>query len=150
MRYLKENQGRLYEDVRLLFGDLESSAYHAYTYVHTRAVDKGHGRIELRESWSISEPEALCHLRGFENWTNLRAVSRIRAERRTGVDISCEDRYYIASICSAKRILSNVRFHTGVSRTSCIGSWILPLMKTTTACGKNTARKTSLLCVTSS
>ncbi len=50
---LKENQGRLYEDVKLLFDDLESSDYTAYTYDHARTVNKGHGRIEIRECWTI-------------------------------------------------------------------------------------------------
>lgn len=121
---LKENQGRLYEDVKLLFDDLESSAYRAYTYDHARTVDKAHGRLEIRECWTISDPEVLRHLRGFENWPNLHTVSRIRAERRIGDDTSCEDRYHIASVCGAKLVLSAVRFHWGIENQL---HWVLDI-----------------------
>jgi len=121
---LKENQGRLYEDVKLLFDNLESSAYRAYTYDHARTVDKGHGRLEIRECWTISDPEVLRHLRGFENWTNLRTVSRIRAKRRIGDETNCEDRYHFASICGAKLVLSAVRFHWGIENQL---HWVLDI-----------------------
>ena len=102
---LKENQGRLYEDVKLLFDDLESSDYTAYTYDHARTVNKGHGRIEIRECWTISDPEVLCHLRGFDNWKKLQTVSRIRSQRSVGDEKRLEDRYHIASIYGAKPVL---------------------------------------------
>lgn len=129
---LKENQGRLYEDVKLLLDDLESSAYRAYTDDHARTVDKGHGRLEIRECWTISDPEVLRHLRGFENWSNLRTVPRIRAERRIGDETSCEDRYPIASVCGAKLILSAVRFHSPMKRGTLWGienqlHWVLDI-----------------------
>ncbi len=108
---LKENQGRLYEDVKLLFDDLESSDYTAYTYDHARTVNKGHGRIEIRECWTISDPEVLCHLRGFDNWKKLQTVSRIRSQRWVGDEKSVEDRYHIASIYGAKPVLRTARSH---------------------------------------
>lgn len=40
---LKENQGNLYEDVELLFEDLEESGFSAYEYDCDRTVNKGHG-----------------------------------------------------------------------------------------------------------
>ena len=52
---LKDNQGNLFEDVKLLFDDLEKSEYKAYSYSYHKTVDKGHGRIEIRECWVISE-----------------------------------------------------------------------------------------------
>ena len=111
---LKDNQGQLYEDVQLLFTDLESSQYRAYTFDYTKTVEKGHGRIEIRECWTISDPEVLCHLRGFERWANLQTVSRIRAQRWIGDAKSCEDRYHLASLTGAPRVLSTVRSHWGI------------------------------------
>jgi predicted transposase YbfD/YdcC len=111
---LKENQGRLYEDVKLLFEDLENSAYTAYAYDHARTVDKGHGRIEIRACWTISDPEVLRHLRSFENSKNLHTVSRIRAQRWIGEETSTEDRYHIASVYGAKLVLRTVRFQWGI------------------------------------
>jgi predicted transposase YbfD/YdcC len=111
---LKENQGHLYEDVEHLFADLEDSQYKAYKFDYEKTVNKDHGRIEIRECWTISDPETLCHLRGFANWKNLTTVSRIRAQRWIGEEKSCQDRYHIASISGAKRILWAVRSHWGI------------------------------------
>jgi predicted transposase YbfD/YdcC len=78
---LKENQGQLYEDVAHLFADLEDSQYQAYVFDYEKTVNKDHGRIEIRECWTISDPAVLQHLRGFARWKCLTTVSRIRAQR---------------------------------------------------------------------
>jgi predicted transposase YbfD/YdcC len=111
---LKENQGNLYEDVERLFADLEDSQYKAYEFDYVKTVNKDHGRIEIRDCWTISDPEVLRHLRGFTNWKNLLTVSRIRAQRWIGEEKSCEYRYHIASIAGAKRVLGSVRSHWGI------------------------------------
>jgi len=111
---LKENQGNLYEDVELLFQDLEKSQYSAYTFDYEKTVNKNHGRIETRECWTISDPEVLQHLRGYENWKNLTTVSRIRSQRQIGEEKSSEDRYHIATITGAKHLLWAVRSHWGI------------------------------------
>ena len=111
---LKGNQGNLSEDVELLFDDLEEGDYKYYAYDYHKTVNKGHGRIEIRECWTISDPDILCHLRGYENWTKLTTVSRIRSQRWIGEEKSCEDRYHIASITGAKPVLGAVRSHWGI------------------------------------
>jgi predicted transposase YbfD/YdcC len=111
---LKENQGHLYEDVEHLFVDLEESQYKAYACDYEKTVNKDHGRIEIRECWTISDPKVLLHLRGATNWKKLLTVSRIRSQRWIGEDRSCEDRYHIASIAGAKRVLWAVRSHWGI------------------------------------
>jgi predicted transposase YbfD/YdcC len=111
---LKENQGHLYEDVACLFADLEDSQYQAYEFDYEKTVNKDHGRIEIRECWTISDPEILRYLRGFTNWKQLATVSRIRSQRWLGEEKSCEDRYHIASIVGAKRVLGSVRSHWGI------------------------------------
>jgi predicted transposase YbfD/YdcC len=111
---LKDNQGNLFEDTRKLFADLESSLYTAYAYEYDKTVNKDHGRIEIRECWTISDPEILCHLRGFDNWKKLLTVSRIRSQRWIGEEKTCEDRYHIASIIGAQKVLSAARSHWGI------------------------------------
>jgi predicted transposase YbfD/YdcC len=111
---LKENQGRLFEDVELLFADLEKSQYRAYPYDYHKTANQEHGRIEMRECWTISDPQILSCLRGFENWDSLTTVSRIRSQRVVGEEKSCEDRYHIASTSGAKRILTAVRSHWSI------------------------------------
>jgi predicted transposase YbfD/YdcC len=114
---LKENQGNLFEDVQKLFADLECNHYRAYVYDYEKMVNSGHGRIEIRECWTISDPDILCHLRGFENWEKLQTVSRIRSQRWIGDDKTCEDRFYIASILGAKRVLGSVRSHWSIENS---------------------------------
>lgn len=111
---LKENQGHLYEAVERLFVDLEDSQYKAYPFDYEKTVNKDHGRIEIRECWTISDPEVLPHLWGAAHWKSLLTVSRIRAQRWIGEEKSCEDRYHLASIAGAKRILWAVRSHWGI------------------------------------
>jgi predicted transposase YbfD/YdcC len=94
---LKDNQGNLFEDTQKLFEDLESSQYRAYTYDYEKTVDN-----------------VLCHLRGFQNWEKLMTVSRIRSQRWIGDEKSCEDRFHIASVFGAKRVLTAVRSHWGI------------------------------------
>jgi len=121
---LKDNQGNLYDDVVRLFDDLEGSQYKAYPFDYEKTVNKGHGRIEIRECWTISDPTVLQHLRGFANWKNLATVSRIRAERRDGEERSCEDRYHIASCTGASRVLTTVRSHWGIENQL---HWVLDI-----------------------
>lgn len=111
---LKDNQGNLFEDVKLLFDDLEESEYKAYPFDYHITVNKGHGRIETRECWTISETATLSHLRGYADWKKLNTVSRIRAQRWIGDEKSCEDRYHIASVAGAEKVLSAVRSHWGI------------------------------------
>ena len=121
---LKENQGNLYEDVEHLFADLEDSQYQAYAFDYEKTVNKDHGRIEIRECWTISDLEVLRHLRGFSNWKNLVTVSRIRSQRWIGEEKSCEDRYHLASITGAERVLSAVRSNWGIENEL---HWILDI-----------------------
>jgi len=111
---LKENQGNLYEDVDQLFKDLQQSNYTAYAYDYEKTVDKDHGRLEIRECWTISDAEVLRYLRGAENWKKLTTVSRIRSQRWVGEEKTVEDRYHIASIRGASRVLWAVRSHWGI------------------------------------
>lgn len=114
---LKDNQGNLFEDVQKLFADLESSHYQAYVCDYEKTVNKGHGRIEIRECWTISDPQILRHLRGFENWKKLQTVSCIRSQRWIGDDKTSEDRFHIASIVGAKQVLGSVRSHWGIENS---------------------------------
>jgi predicted transposase YbfD/YdcC len=114
---LKDNQGNLFEDAQKLFDDLENSQYKAYNYAYVKTINKRHGRIEIRECWTISDLSILCHLRGFANWEKLLTVSRIRSHRWIGDDKSCEDRFHIASIVGAKRVLSAVRSHWSIENS---------------------------------
>jgi len=121
---LKDNQGNLFEDTVRLFDDLQASQYKAYGFDYAKTVNKDHGRIEIRECWTISDPAIVQHLRGFANWEKLATVSRIRSERCIGDERSCEDRYHIASCTGATRILTAVRAHWGIENQL---HWVLDI-----------------------
>lgn len=121
---LKDNQGNLYEDVVRLFDDLKASQYTAYAFNYDKTVNKDHGRIEIRECWTISDPAILQYLRGFTKWKNLATVSCIRSERRIGEGRTYENRYHIASCIGAKRVLTAVRSHWGVENQL---HWVLDI-----------------------
>lgn len=122
---LKGNQSNLHEDVILLFDDLEESDYTAYTYSHDKTVDKDHGRIEVRQCWTISDPQLICCLRGADRFRNLQTVVRVRAERYVNDDHSVEDRYFIGSATTqASEALHAARTHWQVENSL---HWILDI-----------------------
>jgi predicted transposase YbfD/YdcC len=123
---LKGNQSNLHEDVELLFDDLEESNYTAYQYDHDKSVDKGHGRIEIRECWTISAPEIIRYLRGANRFTNLQTVVKVRAERYIdGKKPTVENRYFIGSATTqAAEALRATRTHWQVENSL---HWILDI-----------------------
>jgi predicted transposase YbfD/YdcC len=122
---LKENHGNLYADVELLFDDLEESQFTAYEYDYERTINKGHGRIETRQCWTISDPEVLRYLRGTEEWEKLTSVVKVQAERRTLEKTTVEIRYYLASLeGNARRILDSTRAHWGIENSL---HWVLDI-----------------------
>jgi predicted transposase YbfD/YdcC len=122
---LKENHGQLYEDVTLLFDDLEQSGFTAYAYDTDKTVDKNHGRIEIREAWVIIEPALIAVLRTAEKWPQLAAVVKVRAERYMKDEQSVESRYFIASFSDhAARVLECVRTHWTIENSL---HWVLDI-----------------------
>ena len=65
---VKDNQGHLYEDIMDLFGDDRAYGFQDAPYHHAKQVNKGHGRLEIRECWSISDPEYLAQIRDLDQW----------------------------------------------------------------------------------
>jgi predicted transposase YbfD/YdcC len=122
---LKENHPLLYEDVELLFDDLEASGMSAYAYQDAAAVDKGHGRFEVRKAWTIDDPELLSALRNTDKWPNLTAVVKIRAERYTDDGSSINTRYYLtSSSASASELLKMTRTHWSIENSL---HWVLDI-----------------------
>ena len=59
---VKENQGRLYDDVRDLFEGAEEYDFEGVPYDFARTLNKGHGRLETRQCWVITDPDCLDYL----------------------------------------------------------------------------------------
>lgn len=112
---VKGNQENLHEDIAFFFDLCRENDFARVTHSHARTVNKGHGRIEVRECWAISGEESLLFLRGYEEWPQLRSIIRIDSERRLGDRVSRETHYYISSLTSdASHLLQVKRSHWAI------------------------------------
>ena len=115
---VKKNQGHLYEDIQDLFAGAAEVAYHQVAHDYIRSIEKDHGRLEIRECWTISDPELLAYLRTSAAWVNLKTVACIRRERRINGVTTTEFAFYIASLPNAAAvILDATRHHWGIENS---------------------------------
>ena len=95
-------------------------------------VSKGHGRLELRDCWTIADPQFVGDLRQGRKGKGLRSVVQIRAERRIGETVTVETRYYISSVPGdARQILTATRSHWEVENSL---HWVLDVAMNEDAC----------------
>ena len=122
---LKENQGTLYRDVVELFADARQVDFQDVQHDFHQTVNKGHGRIEIRRFWTISDPDFITYLDPKGKWLDLACFGMVEAERRIGDEISRETRYYISSLSGKARAFAEaVRVHWSIEN-SC--HWVLDL-----------------------
>lgn len=114
---LKANQKGLAEDVTTLFEWAQSIQFEALRHDSARQVSKGHGRVEIRQCWSISDltSRSVRDLRHADAWKHLRSVVMVQATRQSGATTTVETRYYLSSLDqSARQILQATRAHWGI------------------------------------
>lgn len=122
---LKQNQGNLHEDVKELFDGALELGFDGIEYDTYETVEKGHGRIETRQCWAISDPQGLSYIRSLSKWKNLNSVAMVRAQRRIGETVSVESRYYISSLKGdARQLLPAIRGHWGIENSL---HWVLDI-----------------------
>lgn len=122
---VKENQGKLYADLKDLFAGCLAEKFLQVPHDYHRTVNKGHGRIEIRECWTLSDPEFLDYVRQRHQWSGLQTVVMVRAERRINGKRTTAFRYYISSLTNdARRILQGIRQHWGIENNL---HWILDI-----------------------
>ena len=112
---VKENQGQLYEDISWLFEYDRKNNFKDTAYDYAKTTDKGHGRIEIRECWCISDIEYIQCLRGATKWKGLHSIVMVVATRITEKKTTVKVRYYISSLPSdAKHLLNVARRHWSI------------------------------------
>lgn len=122
---VKENQGKLYDELQELFDGCHAERFKQVPHGYDRTVDKGHGRIEIRECWTLSDPEFLEYVQQRWHWAGLQTVVMVCAERRSNGKRSRSVRYYISSLANdAKRILQSIRQHWGIENNL---HWVLDI-----------------------
>ncbi|HEV2581218.1 MAG TPA: ISAs1 family transposase [Ktedonobacteraceae bacterium] len=121
---LKDNQGNLYDEVLATFALAEKEAFATVECESDRTVEKAHGRLEIREYWTISDPAILAYLNAEKRWKGLKGIGMVRAERRIDQEITKETRYFLLSFSSVKTFAYAVRSHWGIE--NCV-HWVLDL-----------------------
>ena len=112
---VKDNQERLAADVTATFAEAEQNHFKHVPHDYAKTIDKGHGRIDTRECWTLSREDYLQALRTSDAWVGLRSLAMVRATRQVGDEITVFSRYYISSLDGqAARLLDATRHHWGV------------------------------------
>ncbi len=120
---LKDNQGKLLQDVVDWFAHADQIEFQAMTHDYHETVHKGHGRIEIRRCWAVADPVAFEYIRHYEGWADLHTIVRVQRERRKGDKIAFEAAYYISSLPpNAQQILDATRSHWSVENSL---HWVL-------------------------
>ncbi|MBE3123877.1 MAG: ISAs1 family transposase [Planctomycetes bacterium] len=122
---LKENQPTLHAAVAVLFTAGQATGVGTDHQDYRRTVEKGHGRIEVRQVWTVDDPEVIAYLNPDGAWPNLRSVAMVVAERRRGAESSRETRYYLSSLPGdATRVGAAIRGHWGIENRL---HWVLDI-----------------------
>ena len=112
---VKDNQKTLRQEIAWLFEYDQKKGFKDAPYDYAETTDKGHGRIETRECWSISDPEYIQSLKGASKWKGLKSITMVRATRETTKKTTVKTRYYISSLPSnAKHLLNVARRHWSI------------------------------------
>lgn len=109
---LKGNQGTLNDDVTLFFTDAIENKFKDIDFDYHKTVDGGHGRVEIRRHWSVSDIDWLDQK---QDWEGLKSIGMVESERHVADKISVEKRFFIASIKKDSELLAKaVREHWGI------------------------------------
>jgi len=109
---LKRNHEHLYEAVEALFQRAHAMPSAGLRLSYYETTDKAHGRVEIRRHWLT---EAGAELEQRDAWTKLTCLGKVESERHVDGEVTCEQRYYLASIANdVQRFAQAVRSHWGI------------------------------------
>jgi predicted transposase YbfD/YdcC len=112
---LKDNQPTLAADVQECFDQAQATQFVGVQHDYQQAVDKGHGRLEIRRRWVITDPEVLAWLQAEHHWPGLAAIGWVQTERRLVDRTTVGTRVYLLSQPLAAQALGEaVRSHWGI------------------------------------
>ena len=106
---VKENQGQLHEGIRDLFAGAEALGFDGVPYDYSQTVNKGHGRVERRECWTITETDCLDYINPHGQWPQLKAAIKVVGHRETAAGAISQPRYYISSRGGPSRTTAGCR-----------------------------------------
>jgi len=121
---LKENQAEVYHEARHLFAYGRETGFADYVWDTAETVNGGHGRVEVRRCWTISDVETRTHVDPEGKWAGLGALAMVEAEQRIGEVVTREQRYYLTSLTEAQAVEHAVRAHWGIENEL---QWVLDM-----------------------
>ena len=120
---LKGNQGNLSQDVQEAFAYGQKSDFDQVVHDYHKTVSKGHGRLEIRECWTMPVAEWCEHIRHVEVWANWQTMVMVKSQRQTEEETTEETRFFISSLGNdAQELLAAVRTHWGIENSL---HWVL-------------------------
>ncbi|MEI6179716.1 MAG: ISAs1 family transposase, partial [Chloroflexales bacterium] len=112
---LKAHQPTMVADVQARFADARVAQQPDYGMTSATLTTAGHGRIETRTAFVISDPDAIAYLNADNRWRDLSRVALIEAERTVNGATSIEQRYYLLNqVTAAATVNDLVRGHWGI------------------------------------
>ena len=112
---VKRNQGRLHEDVHDTFDLARKSGFNSLDHDYHETVNAGHGRVETRRCWAVSDLDHIRYVDGDGQWPGLNTLVMVEGERLVGGKTTVESRYYISSLPNdASALLNAVRSHWSI------------------------------------
>lgn len=122
---LKGNQGTAHDTVATYFAEARATGFRGIPHGYRRTVDSGHGRIETRQYWTVTDPALLAYLNPTGAWADLASVGLVERERRCGAETSRELHYYLSSLDGqADSFARAVREHWGIENRL---HWVLDI-----------------------
>jgi predicted transposase YbfD/YdcC len=110
---VKGNQGYLHKDIQGIFVGMQE-----WRYDHYETKERGHGRDEHRECFTIGNPTALTAIRSPHEWKQLKSIAMVISTRTIDEKTTVDIRYYVSSLQSdAKKILEATRSHWGIENS---------------------------------
>jgi predicted transposase YbfD/YdcC len=122
---LKDTHPQLAADVASIFADALGKNVGGYVVGSHETIEQGHGRIERRRCWTISDPAVITWLDPTGAWADLRTIAIIDGERGSGGERKTERRTYLSRLDGdAARLLATVRSHWAMENRL---HWVLDL-----------------------
>ena len=115
---LKGNHGQLYEDVLEWFAWAKQTNFKDMAHSFWQTTNKGHGRLETRRCWALSDPRAFEVIRHHDGWMGLQSIVMVERERADAGQRQSETSFFISSLpADAKLLLYAIRAHWSIENT---------------------------------
>ncbi len=112
---VKQNHKTVFDDLHDLFAGCDTVQFEEVAHDYAQTVNKGHGRIETRRCWTLSDPAYLAYLRRRSEWAKLATVIRLERQRQVEGHVSQEVVYFLSSrTASAAFFLDVIRQHWSI------------------------------------